>query len=153
MIIAKPVVQDQFWILKENDQKIGNIIATDDGFDVKIQDQITRFQTINMIAQRGIEFENIVHRTAPQKTDRVHGFPALGKVHNPTWDVRHGLPLYTKTKKSKSWFCGGWYRIRQGRSWEVVQCPKLIAVQRYPHQGPFYTQEQASQQQIPTFRP
>lgn len=145
MIVAKPVIADQFWILRQDDKKIGNITATSDGFDVKIQDNVTRFQTISMIAQRGIEFETVPHRSATQKTDTVHGFPAQGRVFNPTWDVRHGLPLYTKTKKSKSWFCGGWYRIRQGRTWEVVQSPKLIAVQRYPYQGPFYNEDQAKQ--------
>lgn len=145
MIVAKPVIADQFWILRQDDQKIGNITANGDGFDVKIKDSVTRFQTISMIAQRGIEFEPVAYRSAPQKTNTIHGFPAQGRVFNPTWDVRHGLPLYTKTKKSKSWFCGGWYRIRQGRCWEVVESPKLIAVQRYPYQGPFYTKEQAAQ--------
>lgn len=145
MIVAKPVIADQFWILRQDDQKIGNITATSDGFDVKIKDKVTRFQTISMIAQRGIEFETLSARSAPQRTNTVHGFPAQGRVFNPIWDVRHGLPLYTKTKKSKSWFCGGWYRIRQGRHWEVVESPKLIAIQRYPYQGPFYTQDQASQ--------
>ncbi len=145
MIVAKPVIADQFWILKEDDRKVGNIIATDSGFDVKIRDQTVKLQTINMIAQRGIEFEPTV-RASVVKSDQVHGFPALGRVHNPTWDVRQGLPLYTKTRKSKSWFCGGWYRVKQHRTWEVVQCPKLITVQRYPYQGPFYTKDQAQQQ-------
>jgi hypothetical protein len=152
MIVAKPVIQDQFWILRQDDQKIGNITATSDGFDVKINDRVTRFQTISMIAQRGIEFETVAHRPPPLKTNTVHGFPAQGRVFNPTWDVKHGLPLYTKTKKSKSWFCGGWYRIKQGRQWEVTESPKLIAVQRYPYQGPFYTKDQA-QQPIPVQLP
>jgi hypothetical protein len=152
MIVAKPVIQDQFWILRQDDQKIGNITATSDGFDVKINDRVTRFKTISMIAQRGIEFETVAHRPPPLKTNTVHGFPAQGRVFNPTWDVKHGLPLYTKTKKSKSWFCGGWYRIKQGRQWEVTESPKLIAVQRYPYQGPFYTKDQA-QQPIPVQLP
>jgi hypothetical protein len=152
MIVAKPVIQDQFWILRQDDQKIGNITATSDGFDVKINDRVTKFQTISMIAQRGIEFETVAHRPPPLKTNTVHGFPAQGRVFNPTWDVKHGLPLYTKTKKSKSWFCGGWYRIKQGRHWEVTESPKLIAVQRYPYQGPFYTKDQA-QQPIPVQLP
>ena len=151
MIVAKPVIADQFWILKEDDRKVGNIIATDSGFDVKIRDQTVKVQTINMIAQRGIEFEPMV-RSAVVKSDQVHGFPAQGRVYNPTWDVRHGLPLYTKTRKSKSWFCGGWYRVKQHRSWEVVQCPKLITVQRYPYQGPFYSKDQA-QQPVPVNLP
>lgn len=152
MIVAKPVVDNQFWILREDDRKVGNITATDDGYAVKIENNTTKFKNISMIAQRGIVFEAVGNKKPKTDLSRVHGFPAAGRVYNPTWDVRQGLPLYTKTRKSKSWFCGGWYRIKQHRTWEVVLCPKLITVQRYPHQGPFYTQDQAEQIQ-PTLQP
>jgi hypothetical protein len=59
------------------------------------------------------------------------------------WDVGQRLPVYTKTGKSKSWFSAGWYNVRKGRNWQTVQSPKLIVLQRYPYQGPFYTQEEA----------
>ena len=50
-IIAKPVVDNQFWILKQDDRKIGNIEATGDGYAVKIDNKVTSFKTINMIRQ------------------------------------------------------------------------------------------------------
>ena len=66
-------------------------------------------------------------------------------VHNPVWDVPHALPLYTKTKKSKSWFAAGWYTIKRGRKWRVMQDPKLIALERYKFHGPFHDKQTAEQ--------
>ncbi len=43
MIVAKPVIDNQYWILKQNNQKIGNIEASADGYVVKIQNQISKF--------------------------------------------------------------------------------------------------------------
>ena len=75
--------------------------------------------------------------------DHVHGYPVSGCVYDPMWDVRQQLPVYTKTTKSKSWFAAGWYNVRRGRQWRSVLAPKLILLQRYPYQGPFYTQQDA----------
>ena len=35
MIVAKPVIDNQYWILKQDNQKIGNIEASADGYVVK----------------------------------------------------------------------------------------------------------------------
>jgi hypothetical protein len=98
-----------------------------------------------MAAQRvNIEFEispKVEKRTEPCYL--VHGYPSQGRAYNPVWDVIQKLPIYTKTKKSKSWFSAGWYRVKKGRNWATVQDPKLIVLQRYPYQGPFYTKESA----------
>ena len=144
MIIAKPVVEKQYWILQKDNQKVGNIHATSDGFEVTINNQVEKFKSIKMAAQRAnIEFLSSGVKTKPS-THTVHGYEATGSVYNPVWDVQKHLPLYTKTKKSKSWFAAGWYQIKRGRNWKIVQDPKLIALERYPYQGPFQTKEQAS---------
>jgi hypothetical protein len=145
MIIAKPVIDKQFWILQQDDRKIGNIEACAGGYQVKINDQVAQFKTIKMAAQRvNIKFEP-AHKPAKVRhtVDHVHGYPVAGHVHNPMWDVKQQLPVYTKTGKSKSWFASGWYRVRKGRNWQTVLAPKLILIQRYPYQGPFYTKEEA----------
>ena len=144
MIIAKPVIDKKFWILQKNNEKVGNIEATGSGFQVTINNQTQQFKTIRMAAQRvNIQFEDVIKTTKPD-THSVHGYPAGSRVHNPVWDVQQQLPLYTKTKKSNSWFAAGWYQLKKGRNWRVVQDPKLIALERYPYAGPFQTREQAS---------
>ena len=145
MLVAKPVIDKQFWILQENNRKVGNVEACAGGYQVKINNQIAQFKTIRMAAQRAnIEFEPAVKLSKPKATmDRVHGYPVSGRVYNPMWDVTQQLPVYTKTAKSKSWFAAGWYRVRRGRTWTTMLSPKLIVLQRYAYAGPFLTQQQA----------
>ena len=144
-IIAKPVIDKKFWILQKDNEKVGNIEATGSGFQVTINNQVQQFKTIRMAAQRAnIQFESEIKSSKPD-VHSVHGYPAGSRVHNPVWDVQQQLPLYTKTKKSKSWFAAGWYQLKRGRKWMVVQDPKLIALERYPYAGPFQSKEQASE--------
>jgi hypothetical protein len=149
MIIAKPVVDKQYWILRQDGHKVGNIEAVDDGYQVKINNEIQRFKTVSMIKQRvKIEFESVGNKpNRDPATFHVHGFPAGCRVYNPIWDVKHKLPLYNKEKKSKSWYAAGWYQVKQHKQWELVQSPKLISLERYSYQGPFYSKEQANASQ------
>jgi hypothetical protein len=146
-LIALPVVDKQYWILKENDRKVGNVEACAGGYQVKINNQIAQYKTIRMVEQR----VNIHFESAPKKqksttpANLVHGYPVSGRIHNPMWDIPQRLPIYTKTSKSKSWFAAGWYRVKKGRDWKVLQGPKLIMLQRYPYHGPYQTREEAEQ--------
>jgi hypothetical protein len=146
-LIAKPVIDKQYWILQRDNEKVGNIEACAGGYQIKINNQIVgQFKTIKMVEQRAnIEFETVVKRAKTKTTvDHVHGYPVAGRVHSPMWDVQQQLPVYTKTAKSKSWFAGGWYNVRRGRTWRTVLAPKLIVLQRYPYQGPFYSEQEAN---------
>ena len=151
-LIAKPVIDRKYWILQENNQKVGNVEACDGGYQVRINNQVAQFKTIRMVEQRvHIQFEpGIKVAKLRPETNLVHGYPVAGRVYNPMWDVPKKLPIYTKTTKSKSWFAAGWYQVKKGRNWTIVQGPKLILLQRYPYTGPFYTKETASE---PSFTP
>jgi len=145
MIIAKPVIPNQFWILKENEVKVGNIEASPHGFDVKINSQVQSFKSINTIKQKvSINFEPIAKKQPILSTNLAHGFPTSGKPYNSIFDVKHQVPLWTKENRSKSWYAAGWYQVKQGRNWTVEFCPKLITLQRYQYRGPFYSEEQAN---------
>jgi hypothetical protein len=144
-LVAKPVVDKQFWILQDGDRKVGNIEACAGGYQVRINNQTAQFKTIRTAAQRvNIEFETLpkLEKVKPS-VNLVHGYPAQGRVYNPIWDVPQKLPLFTKTKKSKSWFAAGWYRVKKGRNWTTVQDPKLILLQRYSYSGPYHSHGQA----------
>lgn len=148
-LIAKPVVDNQYWILKQDDQKVGNIQAVDDGFQVTIANKTANYKTIPMLCRReNVAFES-VPQSAPLPGNQVHGFAVQGRVFNALWNVQLKLPLFTKDAKSKSWFAAGWYRVRQHRTWRTVQQPKLIALQRYEYRGPFPTREAANEAATP----
>lgn len=144
MLVAKVVADKQYWILQEADQKVGNIEAWNGGYQVLIRGEVKQFKTIKLAAREAnIVFEKSATASKPNNT-MVHGFPVIGRCYNPVWDVAHRLPLYTKTRKSKSWFAAGWYSLKRGRNWKVVQDPKLISLQRYPYQGPFLNKEEVT---------
>ena len=143
-LIALPVIDKQYWIIKENDRKVGNVEACDGGYQVKLNNQIQQYKTIRMVEQRvNVHFEHPARRVRVKQTNEVHGYAVSGRMYNPMWDIQRKLPIYTKTNKSKSWFAAGWYRVKKGRNWATIQGPKLIMLQRYPYHGPYHTQEEA----------
>jgi hypothetical protein len=149
MIIAKPVVPNQFWILKQDDRKIGNIESGPGGYSVKINDQTKTYRTLNTIKQHiPIDFEKIDRKKTVDYRTQVYGFETASKPHNAMYDVKHQVPLWTRDSGSKSWYAAGWYRVKQGRAWSTVFCPKLITLQRYAYRGPFHSEEQANVQSI-----
>jgi len=148
MIIAKPVVPDQYWILKQDNHKIGNIQASPEGYTVKILDQIGVVKTIPMLRNiANIKFEAL-ETVTPSDPRQVHGYQTGCAAFNSMWNVQLKLPLFTKEEKSKSWYAAGWYNQRQHRTWKLVRNPKLISLERYKYQGPFYTKEQANDNSI-----
>jgi 1,4-dihydroxy-2-naphthoyl-CoA synthase len=145
-LIAKPVIDRKYWILQEDDRKVGNVEACAGGYQVKINNQVAQFKTIKMVEQRiHVQFEPSFKTKTKPVTNLVHGYPVAGRVCNPIWDVPKKLPLFTKTNKSKSWFAAGWYKVKKGRNWSIMQSPKLILLQRYPYSGPFKSKEESEQ--------
>ena len=145
MILAKPIVDNQYYILKKDDRKIGQLEVKENGnCTIKILDSVVSYTTIKMAREAvNIQFEP-AETTTPPLPNIVYGHNVEGKVFNPLWDVKHRLPLFTREDKSKSWFAAGWYRVRKGRNWKTIQAPKLIMIQRYPYQGPFYSEAEAN---------
>jgi hypothetical protein len=55
------------------------------------------------------------------------------------FDVKQRLALFTKSEKSKSLYCAGYFIIKFDKGWVKSFCPKLITVERYETKGPFKT--------------
>ena len=69
----------------------------------------------------------------------VSGYPTSCNPYNTMYDVRRKLPLFTKSTKSKSLYCAGYYIIEFDKGWVKSFCPKLITIERYNYKGPFTT--------------
>ena len=148
-IVANPVVKNKFWIVEESGSKIGHIQAVDNGGVVFVQDQHREtFPSLKLLAKK----YNIVlnKRTARPQTAsdtvyEIYGFPTPHRPYNVLYNVKKKLPVFTKSAKSKSYFCAGHYVIRFDQSWSRSYCPKIITLNRYQYLGPFRTPEEASQ--------
>jgi hypothetical protein len=144
MIEAKAVVPNQFWILRKDNQKIGNIEVAPGGYLVNLNGTTTKVKTLQTLTRQvDIDFKTIPVKKATIVTNQVHGYPTTSKPYNAIFDVKHQLPLWTRDARSKSWQAAGWYKIQQHRSWHVAECPKLIMLERYAFKGPFFTKEEA----------
>jgi hypothetical protein len=142
-LIAKPVVKNQFWIVTDGNEKVGNVIAEGSGFAVKLNGGIAHFKNTTAITkQTHIEFERN-SKTKPKQETPFSEYPTTNKVFNSVLDIQRKLHLFTKTAKSKCYYAAGWYTMKQGNETTVEFCPKYIFIQRYEYQGPFKTKEDA----------
>ena len=141
MITAKPIVKNKYWILRENDKKIGTVQSNPSGYVVRIHNTETEFKTIKTIKNRtDISFEDAPERKRAQGYE-VNGFLTDSKPHNAVYDVKRRLPMFTKKAKSKSWYAAGYYQITINGQTETHFCPKVILLQRYPYLGPAHDPE------------
>lgn len=143
-IVAKPVVKNKIWIVEESGNKIGNIMAIDEGGFVYVHhDQRERFPTIKLLSQKhNITFAK-AERVKKVVDQDVYGFPVNKQPYNQVLDVQRYLPIFSKSDKSKSFFCAGYYIVLLGTTWVKEFCPKLITLNRHSYQGPFKTEERA----------
>jgi hypothetical protein len=144
MIKAKTVIPDQYWILRDHDHKIGNIEIDGGEYVVSINGRSKRFKNLDVLSSSiRIDFDATKPVSTAEPGYHVHGYPTMSVAHNAVFDVKHQLPLWTQEPRSRSWLAAGWYRVKQHRDWQIMQCPKLIILQRYAYQGPFHTLEEA----------
>ena len=150
---AKTLVKDKFWIVEENGNKLGTLQKQETNgwvFLSKQKDQEI-FHTQESLFQkfgfRIFEQSNVAKTEDEIQTDNfdVHGYPRSQHPYNPMFDVQKQLPIYTKTPKSKSQFCAGYYVICFEKGWRKAYCPKMITLSRYEYKGPIKTKLEMQQ--------
>ena len=150
---AKTLVKDKFWIVEENGNKLGTLQKQETNgwvFLSKQKDQEI-FHTQESLFQkfgfRIFEQSNVAKTEDEIQTDNfdVHGYPCSQHPYNPMFDVQKQLPIDTKTPKSKSQFCAGYYVICFEKGWRKAYCPKMITLSRYEYKGPIKTKLEMQQ--------
>jgi hypothetical protein len=141
-LIAKPIVDNQYWVVTDGVQKVGNVTADGSGFSVVMNGTANHFEnTSDIRSNTRIQFQ-----TVKTNKNKIHlpfaQFPTTPKVHNSILDIKRKLHLYTKSAKSKCYYAAGWFALKQNDSFEPVFCPKYIFIQRYEYHGPFQTKEE-----------
>ena len=152
MLVAKQVVKDKFWILEENGEKLATIQMGENGNVVLVKKNCQReqFPSIKVLKNKyNIEFDN--KKNKPAKVSKaeehmVYGFPTHSKPYNQLLDVSKKLPVFTKSEKSKSFHCAGYYIVKFEPGFVPSFCPKLITLNRYEFKGPFKSKFEMKEQ-------
>ena len=148
-IKAKEILNGKFWIVEKKGNNIGTISFNDDRFMLNNASGTCFFENENQLKKKlGEEIHwqklNITEILPPKKD--VYGFPTSCVPFNPVYDVKRKLPMFSKSKKSKSLYCAGYFIIRFNKGWVKSFCPKLITIERYENKGPFRTELEMRQE-------
>lgn len=140
---AKQLVPNKFWIVQDHGKKVGTLAKEKEGFVLVTPRDKVKFENVEKVYETfGKDFfeATVKKKTQNAKLMEVHGYPTSTAAYNPLLDVQNNLPLYSKSKKSKSLYCAGYYTIKFAKGWVKSFCPKLITLQRYEYKGPFTTE-------------
>ena len=141
-IKAKAIIDGKFWIIEDQGNKVGTLqkdesnafVLTDKNKSSKVFKDIKSLEK-----QFGKNFFVSSKKDELVVPQEIYGYPANCKPHNPMYDIKKKLPLFTKSDASKSVYCAGYYAIHFEKGWVKSFCPKLITIQRYEYKGPFKT--------------
>jgi hypothetical protein len=146
---AKPVLKDKFWIVENDGEKIGTMSWNDERYMFSNQIETCFFDNKRQIKKKfgvDIEWGDVTTKIQDTSNFSVHEYPTSVEPYNSMYDVKQKLPLFTKSEKSKSLYCAGYYIIKFDKGWVKSFCPKLITVERYDYRGPFKTELEMKQE-------
>lgn len=145
---AKSIIKNKCWVV-ENEQgsQVGTIMSSPAGI-VYTDDRLRKeqFTSLKLLSDK---YNIVIDKSKSIKVstiEDVYGYPCENRAHNKLWDVRKGVPVFTKSTKSKSFYCAGYYIIKFNNGWVKSFCPKLITLNRYEYQGPYQTKEQMTEE-------
>ena len=149
---AKPILESRFWIVEKQGHKVGTLCRQEDRKYLYTCDEGTKIfdnetQLRNNFDGEWMWGNSTISSPHIEPTEHlVYSFPCKFKPCNMVYDVKKKLPLFTKSKKSKSLYSAGYYIIRFEKGWVRSFCPKLITLERYPNKGPFKTTVEMKQE-------
>lgn len=141
-ITAKPVLENKFWIVEQEGVRIGTLSKNEEGFVINSKGKIDLYKNESQLKKtfgKNFLVANIKN-TKGEQTKDVHGYPTRTVPYNSMFDIQRKLPLFTKSEKSKSVYCAGYYLIKFNVNWLKSYCPKLITVERNEYMGPYKTE-------------
>ena len=139
---AKPVLKDKFWIVEDAGVRIGTLSRNEEGFLINSKGSLSYYKSENQLKRTyGKDFLTAKIKTSKNDTSRdVNGYPTRTIPYNSMFDIQRKLPLFTKSRKSKSVYCAGYYLVKFNINWLKSYCPKLITIERNSYMGPFKTE-------------
>lgn len=143
-LIAKPIIKNQYWLITNGIEKVGNVTLNNLGYTLTINGNNKFFNNKEELKkQTNIKFQTL---TFTKKVNIPFAeYPTSGRVYNSMMDIKKKLHLYTKTRKSKCIYAAGWFVMEFNNVKKIVLCPKYIFIQRYKYSGPFKTKQEAEQ--------
>lgn len=144
MNFTKTLVPNKEWIIKTEDYKLGSISKSKKGYSLLKKGKVIKFKSLKEINDiLGLSIEENKNQKisiSSHNVNQIYDYPCSNKPFNPVYNIKLKLPLFSKSLKSKSQYCAGYYIIQFRKGWVKSFCPKLITLERYPYYGPYKTE-------------
>ena len=135
----KEVLNNKFWIVEDEGTNVGTVSFNDEQYMLSDASGTHFLKKADLKEKFGKELAWEKLDIKEIRVREVHGFPTSCDPYNPVFDVQQKVALFTKSEKSKSLYCAGYFIIKFDKGWVKSFCPKLITVERYETKGPFRT--------------
>jgi len=141
-IQAKPILENKFWIVEEEGVRVGTLTKEEDNYVLSSKGSVNFYKSESQLKKKFGKNFLTAKITVPETETKndVHGYPTRSVPYNSMYDINRKLPLFTKSEKSKSVYCAGYYLIKFNVNWLKSFCPKLITVERNEYMGPYKTE-------------
>lgn len=140
-ITSKVLIPNKEWIIETDQGKVGSIAKNKKEYFFLQKGKKIPIKDIKDIKKKfGFDlFENNILFKSKLDTQSysIYDYPCSSKPHTPIFNIKKRLPIFSKSSKSKSQYCAGYYIIKFRKGWVKSFCPKLITLERYPYYGPF----------------
>jgi hypothetical protein len=147
-LLAKNILPEKFWIIEDESQtKLGTIQVGPQRVRVVLGGGDYVYADFDSALKQHHIYTSLEPINEPRNDEHnVNEYPAKDKPYNELYDTAQGLPMYTKTEKSKCFYAAGYYIIHFNFAWAHAYCPKVITLNRNEFRGPYKTELEMKEQ-------
>ena len=144
MFKAQEVMKGKFWIIYENEVKIGTVrsIATKSSSSEAYEyyDQRTNEKKILNSMKELFKVSTRDNVAVKEESVLIAGYDSGTSKAFPA-GMQDSIPLFKKTQNAKSLYAAGYYIVKfHGMGWQWAKAPKLSTLTKYIYRGPYYTE-------------
>lgn len=133
-------ITDKFWILHKLGERVGTIRLNGSIYELIVDGETRGLSLEQLTEQYGQDILVQSKKVNINTNVAVFDYPtSFGEVFNG--EMKDHLPVFTKTKNSKTYHCAGYYGIRFPKGWVTSHCPKLQTLEGNHHIGPFKSEQ------------
>ena len=149
---ANEILKNKFWIIEDSDsnEKKGTLSRDADNKYMYSCDTGTYIYDTKGIVEKNLGTllwnKSGVSEAKPNASKEIYNLPTSTVPSNSMFDVKRKFGLFTKSKKSKSLYCAGYFCIHFDKGWVKSFCPKLVTLESYEYRGPFKTEIEMRQE-------
>ena len=159
---AKEILKNKFWIIEDanHGKKIGTLSKDEKNLYMYCCQapshptygrSKTEYYNCLQDLKKGLGGEILWQKAtisdANKTVDKsIYNLPTSTIPYNAVYDLKRKFALFTKSKKSKSLYCAGYFIIHFDKGWVKSFCPKLVTLEKYEHGGPYKTELEMRQE-------